>query len=587
MGLLRRAELLVVGVALATRAAAAASFADTRAARFPQVDAATYWEQAQALAAGVDPFPEGYYQPPGYPWFLAALGSLTGRPELAVTRLAQAGMGVAAVALLIALGRRLGERLGAPWAGAVAGLIYALYPTPLLFELDILTPALTNLLLALALAALGAGDAPRPWRAGLAGLSLGLAAEAHPSFLAPAALLALHALWRPPTRRAALALAAGVLLGVAPTLGTNLARFGHPAVVSLNGGINLYLGNNPSWRETSFLRPGLPFRQLALEAEPDRRDQAARDRYWRDRAIDASLRHPDAWLGAVATRLLWSVNNTEIPRNEDYRCRTRNGPLAWVRWLPVRYGLVFPFAVLGAAASVRRSPAAARLLVVWLGLQLAMVLFLVADRYRSATWPLLALFAPLGVAALVDAARAWRASGRASPAALLLLLLLLPAAVLPWVPIDARTALQPAWCLHSEANLALSDGDADEAFALYEEAVAIDPDDIGAWALLADLRARRNDLAGATAAMEQVLDAFPDHYPSLMAMSGYLRSQGDLDGAITMLTRAYNVPGERTNTGVRLVRLLVEARRRDAIEALLAADPALASQPQVRKLTAQ
>ena len=580
MRLLRLAEVVVVGVALATRAAGLASVDGTRAARYPQVDALTYWEQALALAQGVDPFPEGYYQPPGYPWFLAALGSLTGRPELGVTRLVQAGMGDATVALLVLLGRRLGERVGARWVGAAAGLVYALSPTPLLFELDILTPALTNLLLVLAMAALGVADAPRPWRAGLAGLSLGLAAEVHPTFLVPAALLLAHAGWRPPTRPAAMALAAGLLLGVAPTLSTNLLRFHQPVVVSLNGGINLYLGNNPGWRDTSFLRPGLPFRQLALEAEPDRRDQAARDRYWRDRAFAESAAHPDAWLGAVATRLMWSVNDTEIPRNEDYRCRTRTGPLAWVGRLPLRYGLIFPLAVLGAWVWARRSPAAARLLVLWLGLHLPMVLFLVADRYRLATWPLLSLFAPIGLAALVDAARVWKQAGRTSPA----VLLLVPAAVLPWMPIDARTALQPAWCLHSEANLALSDGATDEARLLYEQAVALDPRDIGAWVLLADQRARRNDIAGAVAAMEPVLAAFPDHYPSLMAMSGYLRSRGDLDGAIAFLTRAYNVPGERTNTGVRLVRLLVEARRPEAIRALLSADQALASHPDVRKM---
>jgi 4-amino-4-deoxy-L-arabinose transferase-like glycosyltransferase len=583
MKMLRLAEALVVGVALATRVGALASVADTRAARFPQVDAATYWEQALMLAAGADPFPEGFYQPPGYPWFLAALGALTGRPELGITRLVQAGMGVATVGLLIWLGRRLGERLAAPWVGAVAGAVYALNPSALLFEMDILTPALTTLLLVAALFAMGVGDVPRPWRAALAGLCMGLAAEVHATFLAPAALLVAHLAWQRSTRMAATALAAGVFLGVAPTLSTNLVRFGQPTIVSLNTGINLYLGNNPRWRDTSFLRPGLPFRQLALEAEPDRRNQAERDRYWRDRAIAESSAHPDAWLGALATRLVWSVNNTEIPRNEDYRCRTGTGPLAWVSFLPARFGLVFPLAAFGAVATARRNPAAGRLLTLWFGLHLPMVLFLVADRYRTATWPLLALFAPLGAAALAAAFRAWRTERRASPAPLLLL----PLAAVPWFQIDARTALQPAWCLHSEANLAMSDGAVDEAIGLYEQAVALDPHDIGAWLLLADQRARKNDVAGAAAAMEPVLAAFPDHYPSLMAMSGYLRSLGDVDGAIDTLTRAYRVPGERTNTGVRLVRLLAEARRQDEIKALLRTDPTLASHPEVRKMIAE
>ena len=42
-------------------------------AEYPQVDAFTYWQQADGLWQGKDPFKEGLYQPPAYPHFIYAV----------------------------------------------------------------------------------------------------------------------------------------------------------------------------------------------------------------------------------------------------------------------------------------------------------------------------------------------------------------------------------------------------------------------------------------------------------------------------------------------------------------------------------
>ena len=70
-----------------------------------------------------------------------------------------------------------------------------------------------------------------------------------------------------------------------PITQSNIDKFEKFRFTSNNAGINFYMGNNPDWKRTSFLRPGLNFRQLALEAEPHKRDGFARNEYWMSRGI--------------------------------------------------------------------------------------------------------------------------------------------------------------------------------------------------------------------------------------------------------------------------------------------------------------
>ena len=137
------AEVGVVVVALVLRIAALSSYESTPAADFPMVDAHTYWSQATAIFDGKDPFAEGYYQPPAYPWLLAKMGGLMGEMALPWVRRLHLLLGVATVGGIVLLGRRLGERLDARWLGIAAGALFALGAPPVLFEHDVLTTAFT------------------------------------------------------------------------------------------------------------------------------------------------------------------------------------------------------------------------------------------------------------------------------------------------------------------------------------------------------------------------------------------------------------------------------------------------------------
>ncbi|NOY27950.1 MAG: tetratricopeptide repeat protein, partial [Oligoflexia bacterium] len=367
-----------------------------------------------------------------------------------------------------------------------------------------------------------------------------------------------------------------LVLALAPTTWLNTVTHDEPALVSHNSGLNFYLGNNLEWRKTMFLRPGLPFRKLVLEADPSTRGAAERNDYWWRRARDELSAHPLAWLSILGTKAVWSVNNTEIPRNEDYRCRTRAGPLAWLGRLPMRYGFVFPFAVCGAVLLGRRAGPSRLVPLSWLFLHLPLVFFLVADRYRLATWPVLSLAAAIGLAGMVNALRRRRSRPKIG---WLWLLLVIP---LPFLTLDSATALDPAWCVHVDGNLALMDGDSESAEGFYRQALALDPDDWGARDFLARTVARNGDLDQAVALMEPLITWFPDHYPSLYFLARTEERRGRLDRAADLMGRAFAVPGKRTNTGVRYVRLLVRAGRRSEARAVLASHPELQGNPRLK-----
>jgi len=560
---LRTLEAAVVMLALGLRGAAASSIAQTGHARHPLVDAHTYWAQASSLAAGGNPFKEGFYQPPGYPLFLSWLQQL-GATDLWGPRLFQMGLGVLTTLCLIAVGRRIGGE-GRRWVGAAAGALYTLYPSVLLFELDMLTPSVTSFVMVLLLALVTPHASV--WRFGVAGGLAGLVSAVHPSFLiVGVAIWAAGYLHATERRGPMWAASVGLVLGLMPITQANIDRFEHAQFTSNNSGINFYMGNNPDWKRTAFLRPGLRFRQMALEAEPHHRDGFERNDYWMARTLSDIAAAPHTWLGTVGTKALWSFNDTEIPRNEDYRCRTRAGPMSWLDWRLVRYGVVFPFAMLGAICLWRRRSDGRFAVLAWMALHLPVILFIVADRYRLATWPMMCLLAPVGVGAVRDVLAN---RGR-------LLWVWLVACLLPWLPLDERTEMDPAWCAHVEGNLAFMDDELERAERLYGEAVRLDPDDWSARVWLAQTLAKRGEVTQAITHLQVVLDGFPDSFPTLRTAAHLQVRQGDPGAGAELMLRAYAVPGERTSTGIKAIKMLQRSGQQERAREILRQDPKLA-----------
>jgi hypothetical protein len=245
-----------------------------------------------------------------------------------------------------------------------------------------------------------------------AGAALGLAALFAPTVL-PFALVAIALLRKPVLVGTYLV---GLALAIAPVTWSNWQRGHEVVLVSTNGPINLYIGNNASYDDTLAIRPGPHWE--ALEKHP---------RSWFvDEAESFWAHEPGRALGLYLRKVFLYLDGPEIPRDTDvYAMRASSSLLSVLvtrgpPWLPD--GVLVPLALVGAALcwGERRKVASLYWLV---GTQIVVVAaFFVTSRYRVPVVPVLAMLACAGVQRIARGSRALRAMSAAGFAVLALIL---------------------------------------------------------------------------------------------------------------------------------------------------------------------
>ena len=273
------------------------------------------------------------YQGPGYPYLLALAGA-TAHGQLAVARLAQHLLAVAASAVLAAAGAALLLRAGRPArlavaAGAVAGILHGLYG-PLVFLDGFLyrdgpVAHLSALLLALPLLAV---RPPRARHGALLGLLAGLGVLMKqtllPLGLASGAVLALRAEGKRERLRAAAGFSAGLLLALAPLVARNVAVGAPPLAFDTRPLVGLPWANARG--ADGSVRPSpLLMEVLRASGGSTLRAGVLSLATWRD--------DPAGFVSLVARKLASAFNAAEVPDNASfYFFRDR---LPWLSRLPL------------------------------------------------------------------------------------------------------------------------------------------------------------------------------------------------------------------------------------------------------------
>ena len=382
----------------------------------PVVDAHTYTVQARTIAAGawLDFTQGAFWQPPLYPWLLGAVSALWPESFFVAARVLQAGLGAMSCVLLFVIGRRLCGAAG----GFAAALALALYGPAIYFDAELL-PATLGLLLPLLLFVSLPDTASSWWRWLGVGVVLGVGAIGVPTILALTPCLVLWLLTRryerPVAARAGrlAAVAAGVLLVVAPVGARNFVFGGDAVLISWNGGVNFYLGNNPDYPATTHIRPGQPWLDLmANAAAAGQGSGSANSRFFYAAALDFIRADPGQWSRQVGDKMRRLLHGEEIGRNQSPYLARRDSPLLatlmWRRLLWFPFGLVAPLAVVGVGVALTR-PGRRRLVAGFiLSYGAGLVLFFVTSRYRLPIVPFALLAAVLGLVALGRATRARR-----------------------------------------------------------------------------------------------------------------------------------------------------------------------------------
>jgi tetratricopeptide (TPR) repeat protein len=371
------------------------------------MDTGSYVALAQKVMGGDWGLGPGlYYVSPLYIYFLALVDGLAG--SLTAVRVAQVLLGTMSVGFIFVAAREwFGDR--AAWIAALFAALtglFSFYETVLLqASLDAVLTSAVLLSLTLALKR----GAPR-WYV-LTGLLFGIQSLNRPNVLVGAAAIAALLLL---LRRAkpSLWMAVGLMAGLAPVVARNVVVSGDWSLLSSQGGLNFYIGNNA--QATGWYRP-VP--GVAPTIDGQARDtrvvaEAALHRTLTDGEVSsyfASLawawirHHPTTWMRLFARKLYYVFNaqHTALPLSYPfyaYDARTL------LRFLFVGPWLLAPFGLVGLVTGFWTVPAARRTeYLVWLAFVPAYVLavaaFFVAERYRL---PLLVPYA-IGAGVAIDA----------------------------------------------------------------------------------------------------------------------------------------------------------------------------------------
>lgn len=425
-----RAEKTVLAaiflVAAVLRALYLAEVRQDPAFAFPASDAAFHDYWARALSSGDwtpppdTPDPQvqqtPFFRPPGYPYFLAAAYKVLGGGYLG-PRALQMLLGLLNVGLAFVLGRKLFD--------AATGLVFAgmmaVYWSFIYFEAEFLEPVL---LVTLGLAALWQlvswRQAPRPWRAAVAGFCLGLYALTRPNILIFVVIAPLWMLWVMRRNRAArpfqwrdaalLALVAAAIILAATA--RNVLRARDPVLICSNGGINLYIGNNPSANGIFVEPPELrPFRSVYDWPALVRKLETEAGRPLKHSDVSSLLaraaarfawRYPWRTLALAWRKTLLFWGPVEIGNNKEDHFERRFSPV--LRRLPGNFTAALALALAGLGLCFRRPagpecPGADKrepVLLVALfvfSMFLSYMPFFVAGRFRVPVIPMLLLFA--------------------------------------------------------------------------------------------------------------------------------------------------------------------------------------------------
>lgn len=471
------------------------------------------------VASGESTPRRAYFHSPLYQWFLRGAYAVFGRNLLAV-RLLQHLLGALTALLVFFTVRRL---LGSDGLALGAALLQAWFGPGIFYEGQLLVDALLPLLVAACgLAFVHLFDRPTARLAVGFGLLVGVAALGRATVLLWVPLAAGWLILRGRHWGKAALVAAGVAAVVLPVTVRNYVVERDLVAITSNGGINLYIGNNPRAEGTYNLPQGLWFRpgdpaddfagvevgRVALGHVPRSSELSA---WWTRRALHYMRTHPGRTLRLTARKAAMLVDNYEQPQLYNYYAyRELCGSLRWLPGAGIALalgllGMVLAWTSLGSWRLRRYSLFVA-------GFALAYLPFFVAGRYRSPIVALICGFALWALALLVDAGRQrrwWRCVGLA--------LAVLAALAFSFYPVGPRPRRAQQYYAFGQAALALGDGRA--AVGWFRRAIRDQPGHVAAHAELGHVLLEQGQLRRARRVLERARRRFP-HHGLLLLYSG-------------------------------------------------------------------
>ncbi len=387
---------------------------------YPMIDELWNFDWAKEIIGGNFWGSEAYFRGPLYPYLLALFLKISGG-SLFTVRLLQALIGSGSAVLVYLLGKKIISKK----AGIIAGLAYAAYGTIVFYEEMLLIPVLfifLNLLAVYLMIQYKGRFLPLKWF--LAGIVPGLAAIARPNILL---LVPFFLIWIYVTLSElndikkkliiTLIYLAGVLIPVLAVTLRNYIVTGEAILISSQGGINFYIGNNPETEGLTMLMPeldlneSLPWNEFtqathkAAEKEAGHSLSASEESaFWAKKALTFIGKNPGKFLAITLKKIVYFFvgfeNSDQTDIYDSRRYSSLYSILLWKKVIYFPFGFILPFSLVGMVYLWPRKKELSLFYIFIIGYIPTVVLFLVTARHRLPVIPFMLLFAATGATAL-------------------------------------------------------------------------------------------------------------------------------------------------------------------------------------------
>jgi len=300
-------------------------------------------------------------------------------------------------------------------------------------------------------------------------------------------------------------------------------------ILSSQGGMNLYIGNNPKADGT--YKPLYPT-YMNLETEAKYHRQIAEQnlgrslkpsevsRYWAGRAWEFIRNHPGRFVRLLARKFHLFWNAYEIPDTESYYFYQKFSPV--LKRLPVRFGLIAVLGFAGICVTLRNPNAMLPRLMV-LGILAITLPFFVLARYRIPVVLPLVMFAACAAVALMRWARekSWPKIGAtAGIMAVSALFVYLP------FPLPDLKAAEISTALYNIASILEKKGEQEQAIKLYRNAADAFAGTHLPRQRLMQIAFRRGELAEAETRAKEILAIHRNHAEAWFMLGRIYAKQG-------------------------------------------------------------
>lgn len=385
-------------------------------ASYLYLDALRYHSWAQSIAFGAEQVMEPVFRAPLYPVCLAVIYKIFG-PNLFAARFIQMVLGALVCVMIYYIALKIFNKR----AAIISSLIGAFYGPFLYWSGEILIVTLIVFLdLIMLHILLNAIDKPRKLLWLLGGIVLGLSSIARPNILILVPwVLALILLMNKfkgitITRKSRFVyiccFLTGIFIVILPVTINNYRVAKDFVLISSQGGINFYMGNNPdadgktAQPPTLVEAPGefldnvwLASVKVSEEAVGKPLKPSQVSRFWYVQGLNFIFQDPLKWLKLMGKKIAYFWTGSEITNNEDTYYFTRFSRtlklLMWKNVLAFPFGIVCPLALVGIVISRNYW----RKLLLFYGFILfymvSVVLYFVCARYRMPVIPIILVFA--------------------------------------------------------------------------------------------------------------------------------------------------------------------------------------------------